>query len=362
MRSPLAGSLARQVHAAMRTLFLPATLTRDGTDHPCRALYETHARGYGPGGEARAAHATLLVLARSLDLRPEPGDRLRVRGSAIPGGSDAPETFVVLALDPGKAAVTIDPAGAVWRLEGVRAPIAGARASVDAALAATLGLDYDWIRPGDRTAPLGPAGRLGVRRVLFTPARTAAFTLTSGARDADALWHALLDATGLVPGDYLAPAGGATPRDPAYFVVSTEPHLPPVAALCNAHVDHERPNSQLSAEGGQGTGLPSQEGGAGRYWGLADTEGPTGPGEARLASDAPVALLPLGGRTMGPGLLPGEAAGPNRVMFLLPVSVFPFASLRSGDVLTDRAGDRYQVSAPTWTPFGYRADATRLEN
>lgn len=116
MASPLEGSLAKAVGSAMAALFLPAVLTRDvptaGGDpfdpppptpqaYPCRAIVERYAERFRVEGLVQQNERKVLVLANGLTVRPQPGDRITIRGI----------TFT--AIDVGT-----DPAEAVWEIKG----------------------------------------------------------------------------------------------------------------------------------------------------------------------------------------------------------------------------------------------------
>ncbi len=116
--SPLAGGLAKTVYKSFKTLFLDATLTRDGansgsaydpttaaaTVYTCKAIaqgYKTGARGSDIAG---SSDMQILILANSLAVKPEPMDLIAIPLQSISG---------VVANDPG--AVQSDPALATWQ-------------------------------------------------------------------------------------------------------------------------------------------------------------------------------------------------------------------------------------------------------
>lgn len=116
MASLLEGGLAKTVGSAMTALFLPAVLTRDvpatGGDpfdppaptpqsYACRAIVERYAERFRVEGLVQQNERKVLVLANGLGVRPQPGDRITVRGI----------TFT--AID-----VSTDPAEAVWEIKG----------------------------------------------------------------------------------------------------------------------------------------------------------------------------------------------------------------------------------------------------
>lgn len=125
MTSPLAGSLAKTIGAAMSGLFLPATLSRttmaEGSEpwtpgapttvvYGCRAIHAAWGSSWLAGGLVDADDVKVMVLASSLATEPEPGDVVTIRGESftvVPGGS-------------GRPAVMTDPAKAVWELRAKR--------------------------------------------------------------------------------------------------------------------------------------------------------------------------------------------------------------------------------------------------
>lgn len=118
MASPLDGEIARQVGAAFNALFLPATLTRDAVpsspayepfdppapvsvEYSCRAIVEAYSDKFRLEGLVQANERKVLILATSLSVRPQPQDRVTIRGI----------TFTVVD-------VKTDPAEAVWECKG----------------------------------------------------------------------------------------------------------------------------------------------------------------------------------------------------------------------------------------------------
>ena len=127
MTSPLEGSIASAVNSAFGSIFYAATLIRetvptsppsDAWDptptvevtYTCKAIVESYARQYR-GGRAQDNNVVgglvdqndrkLLVLANSLSVTPQAGDRVTLRSA----------TYTVIE-------VAIDPAMAVWELRG----------------------------------------------------------------------------------------------------------------------------------------------------------------------------------------------------------------------------------------------------
>lgn len=116
MTSPLSGSLAKTVGSAFKTLFLDASLARDvpvispdpadplppqEATYPCKGIVEGYSDYYKTNGLVDAKDRKVLILATSLGIRPEPGDRVTIRGI----------TFTL-------QDVSTDPAEAVWTCRG----------------------------------------------------------------------------------------------------------------------------------------------------------------------------------------------------------------------------------------------------
>lgn len=116
MTSPLAGSLAKQAAAALKSLMLPAVLTRitpgeydpdSGTSadteiaYPCRGMLETYSTYTQVARGLNATVRKVIILAATLPVTPQLDDKVTIQG----------ETFTVKRIDS-------DPAKATWELEG----------------------------------------------------------------------------------------------------------------------------------------------------------------------------------------------------------------------------------------------------
>jgi len=110
MTSPLSGSLAKTIGSAFKGLFLDAVLTRETpgtggdpfdppppvvTTYPCKAIVEGYSDYFKKNGLVDAKDRKVLVLAASLDVTPEPGDRITVQNVTF--------TAVTVATDPATA-------------------------------------------------------------------------------------------------------------------------------------------------------------------------------------------------------------------------------------------------------------------
>lgn len=121
MVSPLIG-LPKTIHKAFKNLFLDATLTRDGansgsgydptiaapTVYACKAIAQSGTDGSSGTDIAGTSNNTILILAGSLAVTPEPLDRIAIPSQGISG---------VVANDP--KAVGSDPAQATWEVKVV---------------------------------------------------------------------------------------------------------------------------------------------------------------------------------------------------------------------------------------------------
>lgn len=116
MSSPLEGGLAKTIGSALKTLFLDAVLTRETpaeggdpfdppapvvTQHECKAIVEAYSDYFRKNGLVDAADRKVLILATSLNVKPQAGDRVTIQHI----------TFTL-------QEVSTDPATAVWECKG----------------------------------------------------------------------------------------------------------------------------------------------------------------------------------------------------------------------------------------------------
>lgn len=116
MASPLEGKIASLIYTGMKSLFLDATLTRDGansgeaydpavaspTVYACKAIPVENVKGtQNLEGQTEIA---VLILTNSLAVQPEPLDRIAIASRGISG-----------VIPDRKKAVTSDPAKATWQ-------------------------------------------------------------------------------------------------------------------------------------------------------------------------------------------------------------------------------------------------------
>lgn len=122
MASPLS-KVAGTIGKAMGGVFYPATLSHDTraagandwtpgavttTSYVCKALPDTWGAYHLANGLVAATDAKIIVLASTLTIQPQAGDRVTVQGS----------TYTIVADGGSKPAVETDPAQAVWVCRG----------------------------------------------------------------------------------------------------------------------------------------------------------------------------------------------------------------------------------------------------
>jgi hypothetical protein len=97
--SPLSGSLAKTIYKSFKSIFLDATLTRDGansgaiddptvataTVYTCKAICQEFSKGVQGTDLVGATDVNVLILANSLSVTPEPFDRIAIPSQAISG-------------------------------------------------------------------------------------------------------------------------------------------------------------------------------------------------------------------------------------------------------------------------------------
>ena len=76
------------------------------TAYACKAIHDTWGASWLSGGLVAADEVKVLVLAASLEVEPQPGDQITIRG----------QTFTIVPAGGGKPAVSTDPARATWEL------------------------------------------------------------------------------------------------------------------------------------------------------------------------------------------------------------------------------------------------------
>ena len=139
-----------------------------------------------------------------------------------------------------------------------------------------------------------------------------------------ATWYALVDGTGLQPGDYFIGAG-------AYFIAGMSPLLPILAVECNRTVTLERTKTSPGI-------------GARPYSAIAYDQ---------YAVDVPCSILQGTKGERNSANLPGDTRLPWWTV-LLPAAV---GSVGYGDAATDELGNKYIVSSAELTELGYRLTA-----
>lgn len=116
MTSPLAGSLAKQVAAGLKSVMLPAVLTRTvqggydpitdsypttTTDYACRGMVEAFSTYTESARSLQPSDRKVMILTATLNTTPALNDKVTIQGA----------TFTVQRVDT-------DPAQATWTLQG----------------------------------------------------------------------------------------------------------------------------------------------------------------------------------------------------------------------------------------------------
>lgn len=122
MASPLLG-LPKALAKAASFLFFDATLTRETqgaganawtpgasttATYRCKAMVDTWSAFQIAGGMVAAGDLKVLILANTLSVQPQDGDKITVRG----------ETVTLTSAGGSLPAVSTDPAKAVWECRG----------------------------------------------------------------------------------------------------------------------------------------------------------------------------------------------------------------------------------------------------
>lgn len=144
-------------------------------------------------------------------------------------------------------------------------------------------------------------------------------------------WYALVDGTGLLPGDYLIGTQGT------YFVAALQPLLPILAVECNRTVTLSRVDSP-------------------DYVGTGGYSGMTAENEIPYASGVPCSILQGTKGEKNDAGLPSDTRLPWWTI-LMPASV---GTVKYGDLIVDDLNRRYVVSSPELTDLGYRLTASMV--
>ena len=97
--------LVRETQTTGPDAHTPGTPTE--TSYACKALREEYSAGYRAQGLVNAEDFLIMVIARSLSVRPMPGDRITIAAQNVVG-------TIVPASASGQKAVTTDPVTAIW--------------------------------------------------------------------------------------------------------------------------------------------------------------------------------------------------------------------------------------------------------
>lgn len=189
--------------------------------------------------------------------------------------------------------------------------------------ASILGRSTTIYRPDDST---WDAITVNVRPAQFDTVPT--FTFTNPQKFGNVTYYALMDVTGLLPGDYLVSEGTT------YFVATVDDFAAPMVQRCDAVLTISRPS---------GSGVP----GAGYY------SGDVRDAETLLLDRWPAAMVITGRSTTGAAALPADPHF-QRWQAMLPVSV-P-RQIRTSDIVEDSLAMpmRMLISSVEYSALGIR--------
>jgi len=195
-----------------------------------------------------------------------------------------------------------------------------------------IGTPFDIYRPTTAFNPLAPANMIGTTPAAFTPHGPSNFDFTKPSDWQKPSFHALLDPTQVIPGDYLV---SETPPFGPFFICSKDPAVPVLAVQCNRTISAFTP------------------GPAPRPLGASSYGGSTLSNETALLTAWPCSIL-LGSRGIRNNELPGDA-GYGSWRILLPPSAV--VSLRPGTIVTDDLDNRFVIQSAELQDLGWRIDA-----
>lgn len=211
--------------------------------------------------------------------------------------------------------------------------------------AARVGTQFKIYRPTTAFNPLQIGNQIGVISAAFTVHSSAGFNFNMPSDWAKPTFHALLDPTQVLVGDYLVPLGN-TLAGP-FFIAGLDPVVPPLAVQCTRVIN-------VLAQGGD-TSV-----GLGAYSGnVALNSASTSAGVARetIKLQAWPAALLMSARAPKDAVLPGnDGTGTFRVM--LPST--PGVVIQQTDIITDDLGNRYAIVGVERQDLGWRIDARQV--
>lgn len=212
--------------------------------------------------------------------------------------------------------------------------------------AARVGTLFDIYRPTTATNPLQFGNFVGTIPAAFTVHGSKGFNFESPSDWQKPSFHALLDPTQVLVGDYLVNhLGGAVGP---FFIAGKDPVVPILAVNCNRVIS-------INAQGAN-TAL-----GLGHYSGnVAATAGATAAGTANETvklSAWPASVL-TSARAPKDAVLPGNDGAGSFKIILPPV--LPGVTIQQSDMVTDDLGNRYAVLAAESQDLGWRLDVRQV--
>lgn len=205
-----------------------------------------------------------------------------------------------------------------------------------------LGETYTIYRPAGATAnPISAPYIVGVTPAVFTVHSASGFNFDRPSDYNKPSYHALLDGTKVLVGDYLVAVGFPGP----FFVASTDPLVPILAIECGRTLTVSHPGLSTSTPGYT----------PGTYAGTVGEPGATN--ETPYLTAWPASVL-AGARSVNSGTLPGDV-GRGMWNILLPPSAA--VGIRSGDIIGDDLANRYVIRSAESTALGWRINAEQAE-
>jgi hypothetical protein len=195
-----------------------------------------------------------------------------------------------------------------------------------------IGLPYDLYRPTGPNNPIGGA-KIATIPAAFTVHGPGNFEFGKPSDHKTPLFHALLDGTQVLLGDYLVSENN--PQGP-FFIAAKDAGVPILAVQTNRTISAFNPGPTLAV-------------GANAY------SGTTLANETAILTNWPASVL-LGSRGVRDQQLP-EDAGYGSWRVLMPA--WPGVVIRPGTILNDDVGNRMIVVSAELQDLGWRIDATQ---
>jgi hypothetical protein len=196
-----------------------------------------------------------------------------------------------------------------------------------------IGLPYGLFRPISASNPIGVTP-IAILNASFTVHGPGNFDFSKPSDHKQPLFHALLDGSQVLVGDYLV--SETNPQGP-FFIASKDAGVPILAVQCNRTISAFNPGPALSI-------------GANPY------SGTTLANETAILTNWPASVL-LGSRGVRDQNLP-EDAGYGSWRVLMPA--WPGVVIRPGTILNDDLNNRMIVVSAELQDLGWRIDATQV--